>query len=267
MVFDVIPQPNIFEWTFQTNQTVVNVGEHTSLPDGVLSGVTHHPDGKRIYTMDSGNNRMREYILSTAWDVSSVTSNTTILSSIGGGYTDLTTENGLDWYFVTGGADAIYLHNATTPWDIATINTNATANLSVSGQFSSPLGCFITGKYLYVCGQTNKLALYDLTNGLASARLVEDVNIGENFQGIVSSPDGYKLYCLDRGNNQIEEITVPLGFKGFTGNTLETSNININTLFGSTNVRGMTIDRTTGKRFVIVDRGQDKLYSGRFDIN
>ena len=266
MVFSSATHKNKFKLTFQDGKTMTEISEYDvgGFPTSNFQGCATTPDGKRIFIMDRSGNVLRELTLSTAWDLTSVTDNTRVSTSLGN-YLDVSSENGLDWYFVNGNADQILLHKGTIAWDITTISGTASQIFTVSG-ITNSLGCFVTGKYLYVSGQTNLLQLYDISSGVSSATLVDTFTCSFTAQAVVSSPDGKTVYLSDIGNDTLVEVSVPLGFGGFTGASEQGTTIDLLGVFGSSNSRGMSFDRLTGNRFVFSDIQVDKVHTCRLNV-
>ena len=248
-------------FTFQDGKVMTEISEYdvSGYPISNFQGCATTPDGTQIFIIDTNADLMRELTLSTAWDLTSVTDNTRASTTLNN-CADVSSENGLDWYFVNGISNQILHHVATTAWDITTISGTATATFSMS-TITNSLGCFVTGKYLYVSGQTNLLQLYDISSGVSSATLVDTFTCSFSPQAVVSSPDGKTVYLSDIGNDVLVEVSVPLGFGGFTGASEQGTTIDLTAVFGSTNSRGMAIDRTNGDKFVFSDIGSDKVHT------
>ena len=264
MAFSSATHKNKFKFTFQDGKTMTEISEYDAgdFPTNVFSGCTHTPDGKRIFISDTA--LVRELTLSTAWDLTTVTDDTRVSSTLPSVISDMSSENGLDWYFTLQTNDKITHHLATTPWDITTISATANEEFTITG-IGQPLGCFVTGKYLYTCGTTDFIKLYNISNGVASAQLIDTFTTSFNSQSIVASSDGRTLYITDAGDDILVEVKVPLGFKGFTGASEQATTIDIGTVFGSSSSRGISIDRLTGNRMVFSDVGTDKVHTCRLN--
>lgn len=262
MVFGTLNRTNNFKITFQDSKSLQNVGNRTTV-DTNCQGCACTPDGKQIFTMSTSDYRLRRHVLSTAWDVSSAV-DTTVFKSLPLPYTDVTTENGIEWYFPQ--STTMYMYRATTAWDVSSLPSTATESLSVSGVISDASGCFITGNFLYVSGTIATIALYDIKNGLTNAVLIDTFTTPNRSHGLCSSPDGSTIFYVNPVNDRIYEISVPQGFKGFTGASVQTKNLNTLGVLGSGNPRGITIERITGNRIIITDATSDSFYSGKLTL-
>jgi len=96
-----------------TTASSVNVGGFSG-----IDGARFKPDGTKLYTVTNGN--VSEYALSTAWDVSTAGSATT-LSPTGTGHSGLFFKpDGETVYISADGTDRIYQYSLSTAWDIST---------------------------------------------------------------------------------------------------------------------------------------------------
>lgn len=177
------------------------------------------PDGTKFFITGDGNlNRdMREYNLSTAWDLST--------ASTGNFYTpaeDPTAEgvffkpDGTKFYFVGNNNDTIYQYSLSAAWDITTASYDS-VSLDVTSQTTSPNGLFIKndGTVLFlVDGGGDAILQYSFGTAWDLSTLSYDsVSFSVTSQeaaprGIYVKPDGLKFYVLGFSSDDVFQYSM-----------------------------------------------------------
>lgn len=137
-----------------TNVRMVDVGQR-------VNGLFWKPDGTVFYYADDYYNRIYSKTVSTAWDLSTITSTGTSVDLnsslsiseyqpldlyIGG--------DGLKLFIMGSGNDKVYQYNLSTAWDITSFSGAADKELSVTAQELSPWGIDFSpnGTHMYIAG-------------------------------------------------------------------------------------------------------------------
>jgi sugar lactone lactonase YvrE len=110
-----------------------------------------------MYVVGSGSDRVHQYSLATAWDISTAT----LVQNFSVSAQDRSPEgvtfspDGTRMYVVGSGNDAVYQHSLSTAWDIST--ATFVQNFSVSGLFGTPTGLAFrpNGTMMYVVEDDN----------------------------------------------------------------------------------------------------------------
>lgn len=151
----------------------------------VPGSVFFKPDGFKMYVVEVTNQRVFEYNLSTAWNVSTA-SYVQFFSAAVQPYDVFFREDGLKMY-VAGqvGDDAVYEYNLSTAWDIST--ATLLQSFSVAAQETNFIGIFFKpdGLKMYVVGATG-----------------DDVN--EYDVGLLAQPTAQYLPALTSTEGQID---------------------------------------------------------------
>jgi hypothetical protein len=155
--------------------------------DSTMQGFTFKPDGLKLYTCGSTSDKIYQYTLSTAWDITTTTYDS-VSKAIG---TEDVTPRKIKFksdvtkaYLLGGATDKVYQYSLSNAWDISTMSYDS-VSLNVTTQEPNPTGMTFKsdGTSVYVTGTTNdKINQYDMTTAwdLSTA----------SYYGQFASPDG-----------------------------------------------------------------------------
>ena len=175
-------------------------------------GVSFKDDGTKMYVIGNSSDRVREYDLSTAWDISTALySQDFNTRSIDGNPQDIFFKpDGTRFYIVGLQNDNVYEYALSTAWDVST--TSYTQSFDISSQEGSGKGLTFKpdGTKMYVVGQEgDDVNEYDLSTAwdisTASFNDVSPSLFGFDglFESIVFKPDGSIMYLLGRSREGI----------------------------------------------------------------
>lgn len=173
---------------------------------GSIRGILFKPDGTKLYIAhdpSGDNDSIKEYTMSTAWDISTLSLNNTL--SLSG---SISGTNGIDikpdgssLYITSNNDDTIYRYNLSTSWDLSTASS-ASQSFSVSTNENNPKDVTFKpdGTKMYVCGMgSDGVVEYALSTAwdvtTASYQSVFSVATQSQFPSCVSfNDDGTKMY-------------------------------------------------------------------------
>jgi sugar lactone lactonase YvrE len=179
--------------------------------------VTFNQDGTKMYMVGITNDRVNEYNLSTAWDVStasylqtfSVSSQETNPSGL------FFKPDGTKMYVIGLGNDAIYQYTLSTAWDVSTASYD-NVSFSVASDEGLPVGITFKpdGTKMYMVGITNDtIYQYALSTAWDVSTASYD-NVSFSVASEDSSPfksifksDGTKMYILGFGNDTVYQYS------------------------------------------------------------
>ena len=191
-----------------------------ALADSAPSGISFKPDGTRMYIVGSTTDRVYEYSLSVAWDITTISLVRNFLVS-----GQETTPRGL--YFKPDDGTKMYVcgntptggqvheYSLSTGWDISTASFVQT--LSVSAQESSPEGVFFKpddGTKMFIAGWgSDAVQEYSLSTGwdISTASFVQAFSIdeyGSVATGLFMKDDGATFYIIDSFSDEITTFTI-----------------------------------------------------------
>jgi DNA-binding beta-propeller fold protein YncE len=116
-------------------------------------------DGTKVYVLGLTSDRVFQYSLSTAWDISTATydnvSSSTLSQEAASRGLFFKTD-GTKFYFVGNGSDTVYQYSCSTAWSVSSTSYDS-KSFSVTSQDTSPADIFFKpdGTKFYIMGQTN----------------------------------------------------------------------------------------------------------------
>jgi len=183
-------------------------------------GLFFKPDGTKMYVPFASIGDVREYDLSTAWDLSTASYNSVFLDMssqmIGTGSIYIKSD-GLTLFALDYVSDTIYKYTLTTAWDVST-GSYSSDSFSVNSQDTTPYGLWFNddGTKFIVAGDQNDSAYeytmtsaWDITTASYSGTSFNLASAGSTTAptGITFKPDGTKMYSAMRGNDTIYQYT------------------------------------------------------------
>jgi len=184
--------------------------------DASPSSVFFKTDGLKMYVVGRASDRVNEYDLSTAWDVSTAV----FVQSFSVAAQDLSPfelffkPDGLKMYVVGTQSDRVHEYDLSTAWDVST--ASFLQNFSVNAQETSPYGLFFKpdGLKMYVVGETgDDVNEYDLSTAwnVSTASFVQSFSVAAQESqpyGLFFKPDGLKMYVVGRVSDRVHEYDI-----------------------------------------------------------
>ena len=199
------PNENVYQYACSRPYDLSTATYETFFNDSVnmsaAKGLFFKPDGTKMYTSDQNTDKVHEYTLSTAWDVStasyassdlSVLAQTTYASNI------FFSSDGVYLYVMDNTNDAVDQWTLSTAWDVST--GSYTRTFSVAGQETNPLSLHFSddGATMFVSGGTGQdLNVYSLSTAwnISTASFVQAVAMSA-----LSTNAGYTNMSISKGD-------------------------------------------------------------------
>jgi DNA-binding beta-propeller fold protein YncE len=180
------------------------------------SGIFFKPDGTKMYVIGTSTRRVKEYNLSTAWDIStSVYSQDIYVSAQDTQPQSISFKpDGLKMYILGSSGDEVNEYNLSTAWDVTSSVYSQT--FSVGSQESNPMGLYFKtdGLKMFVVGtSSDDVHEYNLSTAwdISTASYIQsfDVSTEEgNPRSLFFHPDGIKMYIMGRSGDDVNEYNV-----------------------------------------------------------
>jgi len=202
----------------------VSVGSQETLPYGIF----FKSDGLAMYIVGRTADRVFQYTLSTAWDVSTASYASKSFSVVG---QEINTSglffkpDGTAMFVVGINSDTVFQYTLSTAWDVSTASY-ASKSFLVSGQDTSPQGLFFKsdGSVMYVLGSTGD-NVYQYTLSTAwdiSTASYASISLSVSAQdttptGLFIDSAGTSLYVAGNTNNRVSQFTLPTAWSLVAG--------------------------------------------------
>ena len=237
----------------------------TNSLDSSLSGVAFNNDGTLLYTSGDTNDRIYQYKLSTAWNVSTAIPNrqTFLVSGQEGTSNDLRFSSDGTKAYVSG-SSTIFQYNLSSAWNISTA-TYASKSLSTSGQDTGSRGIAFKddGTKVYMVGITNDSiyqyslsTAWDISTGTYESKSLVVSGRENNPQAIYFNNDGTSVYVVGDTNDRIDQFNLSTPWDISTG-SYASKTFTILSQEGSVTSLFFTSD---GSGVYILGTGADTIY-------
>jgi len=181
--------------------------------------VNFSTDGTKMYVLQGGDDKIYQYTLSTAWDVSTATYDTVNKSvnsqdSAPEGFTFK--PDGTKMYMVGQIQDDVFQYSLSTAWDLSTLTYDSKA-LNCSSQSSTTTNAFFKtdGTKVFVLDRsTDDVYQYSLSTAWdVSTGSYDNKKYNQTTQtdpqGLFFKPDGTQMYIIGTTFDKMYQFTVP----------------------------------------------------------
>ncbi len=185
------------------------------------NGVFFKPDGTKFYISDATSDVIRQYSLTTAWDITTASEGTTKnISAQDTATAEVFFKSDGTKMFVLGFTNnKVFEYDLSTAWDSSSASYNS-VSFDFSSQETSARGfCFDpTGTKMYVSGQdTDAINQYGLSSAwdVSSASFTQSFSVTSqdtNPTGIFFTPDGTRMIISGNGGDNIYQYSLTSGF-------------------------------------------------------
>ena len=194
-----------------------------STEDGSPRHVFFRADGLKMYMIGQASDRVHEYDLSTAWDISTasilqnflVSSQDTIPKAV------FFKPDGLKMYILGGNPDAVYQYSLSTAWDVSTASYDS-VSFSVTSQSTAMECMYITsdGTKMYVINSTGTDEVFEYEfstawdvsslsyTGVSFSDIPRVGSTNNTTFGVTISEDGTKMYIVEGSEDVIMQFDI-----------------------------------------------------------
>lgn len=199
------------------------------------TGIFFRPNGLKMYVIGDNTDRVYEYNLSVAWNISTATIFQSFL--ISAQTTNPTglffRSDGLKMYIASQSFPSlVYEYNLSSAWNISTLSFLQSISVNAQDQNSQDLFFKPDGLKMYIVGNfNNRINEYNLSTAwnISTTSFLQSKNVGTEDttpSGIFIRDDGLKMYVSGAGNDRIYEynlttpwnITTAVFFQSFLTN-------------------------------------------------
>ncbi len=200
-----------------TNCSYDAVSKSVSSQDVAPLDVAFNSDGSKMYIVGGGNKTVFQYTLSTPWNVSTATYDTSksVSSQESSPYGVAFNPDGSKMYIVGYDYKTVFQYTLSTPWNVSTA-TYDTVSKNVSSQDSSPRAVAFNsdGSKMYIVGYDYKTVFqYTLSTPWNVSTATYDTSKSVSSQdgspyGVAFNSDGSKMYIVGSSNDTVYQYTL-----------------------------------------------------------
>jgi len=217
-VDDTIYQYSMTAWDLSTAAYASKL-KNVNSQEGSPRGLVFKPDGTIMYIVGRDTNRVYQYSLSTAWDVStaSYANKNFLVSSYEYNSNSLTFKpDGSVMYIIGYGNDTVFQFNLSTAWDVSTASYTVGDNFSTASQDTVGMAVSFSAdglKMLVSGSSTDSVHQYSLStawtvntasyDNVSFSLSSQNPNVSEGFL----SPDQAKFYTIDGGTSDVYQYS------------------------------------------------------------
>ncbi len=234
--------------------------------DGNMSGMTFSKDGTKLFLLGTSNDRVYEYGLSTPFDPSTASFNTSfsIVAQEGNMQSIAFDPSGSRMFLVGLDSDRVYEYVLEVPYDMTKAAFTGKF-LNIGGQETSPKAMAFdpSGDRMFILGVTtdqvymyNLSTPFDLATATYSGTSFSVTTQSGNSEGLIFNSDGSKFFVIDDGTDNIfqYEMSVP-----FDISTAAYSGVSLSVLALESTPRALTLN-DNGTELFIVGLANDNVY-------
>ena len=211
--------------------------------DSFPYGPFFKPDGTKMYMNGSANERVYQYTLSTAWDVSTATYDSKYGSIRDDTCSIFFKPDGTKLYVAEIDSDRIYQYSLSTAWDISTLSSDGKYK-DVTSEDTFPSGVFFKpdGTKMYIIGTNDTVFQYTLStawdvstatyDSVYKSMATEDTRM----RALFFKSDGTKIYTVGDLNEEIFQYSLPVVVVDPTVTTSSVISIDKTTATGRGNI-------------------------------
>lgn len=185
-------------------------------------GLFFSSDGTKMYIIGVTSDRVSQYTLSTAWDVSTATyaSKYKDISEEGNPSSVFFKSDGLKMYIVGWTNDTVYQYTLSSAWDVSTASYD-TKSCDVSNEEGNPRGLFFSsdGTKMYVVGINNDTvyqytlsSAWDVSTATYASKSKDVGNEETDPNGLSFNSDGTKMYILGIDSDIVYQYALSTGW-------------------------------------------------------
>ena len=257
-----------------STSVVVSANVSVAGQDSQPTGITFSPSGKRMYIVGTNTDRVYQYNLSTAYDVSTAVyssknkliANTT---STGPGDTDPREvqfhPEGHTMYIVGTDRDTVYQYSLSTAWDVSTA-TYASKSKDISAQDTVPQSLAFNddGSKMYILGSTNDRIFqytlsspWDVSTATYASKFLSVAAQENSPLAMAFSNDGKRVLVVGSTNDTVYQYFMSTAWDISTA-TYDNKSVNIGTQEATPHGLALSINQT---KMFIVGTASDTVYT------
>jgi len=235
-----------------------NISFSVNSQDLVPMDVRFKSDGTKMYVLGRGNDRVYQYSLSTAFDISTASYDSVsfyVGSQDANPYAFEFKPDGSKFYMVGNSNDTVYQYSLSTAWDMSTASYDS-VSFSVSSQDTAPYGVTFNddGTKMYILGLINDSVFqytlstaYDLSTASYDSVSFSFTSQDNAPLGFVFNNDGTKAFMSGNTGDSVYQYTLSTAYDI---STLSYDSVSFS-VSQETNPQGITFNNDGSKMYIL----------------
>ncbi len=260
-----------------------------SIDIGTYYGLTFNNDGTKMYTVESdkSSDAVVEYILTTAYDISTATVNNTKVVHVSGGVnshvpTQVVFNNDGTKMFVVnhGGRRSVDYWSLTTAFDVSTASFDGFYSLIGKEQRANSIAFNNDGTRMFIAGvgndsqvRINEFSLdtaFDLSSGVTQLNTEDLISFQNHIDGVTFNYDGTKMYTITLMNSEVPSLALDLMYQFKLTTPYDVSTLSLEGTYTVSSVSGDSrevVFSNDGSKMFIIDDDNDKVHEFNLSCN
>jgi len=230
-----------------------------------LHGIAFKPDGTKLFIVANQNDKVYEYSLSTAWDLSTVTFTTDFSTATqeAAPCAFFFRPDGTKMYVFGQSQEDVFQYALSTAWDLSTASYESKKVAITQADNGTGLYFKSDGTSLYACCKTNdRVYQYDMTTAWDvstasyASKSISVASQETNPEEIFFNPSGDRMYLVGTTSDSVHQYSLSTAWDLSTASY---DSISFSHSSQADNVRGITF-RTDGSKMYLIDLVNDKIF-------
>lgn len=254
--------------------SAVLVSANVAIIDQAPVGIAFNPSGRRMYIIGTNQDKVFQYNLSTAFDVSTAvytSKQKSIANTTASGPGDVDPRDvqfhpeGHTMYIVGNGRNTVDQYSLSTAWDVSTATyASKSKNVSAQDTNSQSLAFSDDGSKMYILGQTNDRIFqytlstpWDVSTATYASKFFSVSGQENSPQGMAFSNDGKKVLVVGNANDTVYQYSLSTPWDISTA-SYDTKSLNIGGQESTPHGIALSTDQT---KMFIIGSATDTVYT------
>ena len=234
--------------------------------DSTITGMCFNDDGTKMYVCGETTDKVYQYSLSSAYDLSTASYDSVSLDVSGQldpAPRSVVFNNDGSALYVCGPDDGVVQYTVSTPYDLSTASYSSNT-FSVSSQELYPCGVIFNndGASMYIVGSENKTVYqytlstpFDVSTASYASKSMSVTSEQSSPTGLAFNSDGTKIFVIGETTPKINQYSLSSAYDASTG-----SYDSVSYTYSEGTVPRDIVFNSTGLKFFIPDSGPDDIY-------
>ena len=257
---------NAIEYYDLTDASYDSVSVSVNTQDASMSGIFFKPDGTKMFTVGYAGDKVYEYSLSSAWDITtaSFVQNFSVATQETAPVGLAFKTDGTEMYVLGQVGDDVNQYTLSTAWDISTASYTRAKSISAQETTPEDIRFKPDGTKMYVCGSSTnaKISEYTLSTAwdISTASYTTTINLstqGSNPKGFDFNDDGTRLITVVDSGDSMYQYTLSTAYNVSTASY---DNVTLNVSSQNSTPVSLVFKSDGSKIYIVGTSGTANVY-------